>query len=403
MKLLASLFLLSSTLVGQTLERHELHANGKTVSISLPATHDVHVALDGLRRVRFLAQAPDGRIFATDMFSRADNKRGKVLILEGWNATTGQFARAVPYLEGLRNPNNLAFYTDKSGQAWLYLPLTDRLVRYRYRAGDMMPASPPEVLARYPDYGLNYKYGGWHLTRTVVFGKVQGADRLFVSVGSSCNACVETEVVRASIVSMDPDGAHSFTLVKNLRNAVGLHWDSDTAALVATNMGSDQFGDRAPDDTLLAFSSGEIAMAERTGKPLDSGWPSCYFDHGAIRTDPAFAGAATSPNCQNVKRPEATFPAHSSPLGLEKVDRGDYLVALHGAGHPRIGSGYKVVRITGSGHIQQDFMTGFLETGNGLPRVVGRPCGILRLDADTLLVTDDVLGAIYAVQRKNKK
>ena len=67
--------------------------------------------------------------------------------------------------------------------------LTDRLLRYKYAPGDHAPTGPPEVLARYPDYGLNYKYGGWHLTRTIAFGAKENQGKLYISVGSSCNAC----------------------------------------------------------------------------------------------------------------------------------------------------------------------------------------------------------------------
>ena len=40
------------------------------------------------------------------------------------------------------------------------------------------------MLAHYPDYGLNYKYGGWHLTRTVAIATLHGKTRLYVTVGS---------------------------------------------------------------------------------------------------------------------------------------------------------------------------------------------------------------------------
>jgi hypothetical protein len=148
-------------------------AHGLTITLSLSRDFQINVALTGLRRVRFFAMAPDHRLFVTDMYDRTDNTRGAVYILDGWNPEHHTFTRAIPYLEHLRNPNNLAFYTDASGQQWLYLPLTDRLLRFKYKAGDTAPTSAPEVLAHYPDHGLNYKYGGWHLTRTVQFRKAQ--------------------------------------------------------------------------------------------------------------------------------------------------------------------------------------------------------------------------------------
>ena len=40
-------------------------------------------------------------------------------------------------------------------------------VRYRYEAGSSQPAGEPQLLATFPDYGLDYKYGGWHLTRSI--------------------------------------------------------------------------------------------------------------------------------------------------------------------------------------------------------------------------------------------
>jgi len=381
----------------QSMRPHSLKANGKTITLSLPAEYTINVALDGLRRVRFMAKAPDGRIFATDMFDRTDNSKGSVLILEGWDAAAGRFARASRYMDHLRNPNNVAFYTDAKGQSWIYVPLTDRLLRYRYKAGDMHPAGEPEVLARYPDYGLDYKYGGWHLTRTVAFGKVRGRDRMFVAVGSSCNACAEKEAVRATISVMDPDGKNSHVIVRNARNAVGLRWDEKASTLLATNMGDDQLGVKAPEDTFLAFTAEEIAAAEQGDKAMDAGWPSCYLDHSAVKTDPVF-GVGKQSVCAQVIKPFTTFAAHSSPLGMEQAGDGDYMVALHGAGHPRIGTGFRVVRFNAADRTPRDFMTGFLMREKTGTRVIGRPCGILRVGENAFLMTDDFLGAVYYVR-----
>lgn len=61
------------------------------------------------------------------------------------------------------------------------------------------------MIATFPDYGLNYKYGGWHLTRTIAIG----AGKLYVSVGSSCNACEEEEPIRATVLEMYADAEFS--------------------------------------------------------------------------------------------------------------------------------------------------------------------------------------------------
>ena len=457
---------------GQNLQPHTLtYAPGKSITLSLPAKLDINVAASGLRRVRFLAQAPDGRIFATGMYNLADNTRGSVFILDGWDAKSHTFTHVVTYLDHLRNPNNLAFWTDPAThQSWLYLPLTDRLVRYKYNAGDNAPSGPPQILARFPDYGLNYKYGGWHLTRTVAFATLHGRTRLYLTAGSSCDYCREREVIRATLSVMDPDGSHWQILAHGLRNAVDLQYtpDLDGGALFATNMGDDHLGDNLPEDTFFELDSNTRPAPSHT----NYGWPTCYFangkpvpDHtplpemptpGDLQTEserPKDAGTASHSrppedtdsvygkqdgvahqgtmlaagggktnipdpnaklgsipapltNCNDVPAAYTTFTAHSSPLGLAFFGADNptlhdtFLVALHGASHPRIGTGYRVVQFTPADRTPRPFITGFLTTVAGKAVVHGRPCGILRLGPDTFLLTDDYLGLIYYVHPK---
>ena len=431
------------------------YAPGKSITLSLPGLFDINIAASGLRRVRFFAKSPDGRIFVTGMHDLADNTRGSVFILDGWDERSHTFTHFTHYLDHLRNPNNLAFWTDPAThQSWLYLPLTDRLVRYKYSAGDNAPTSPPETLIRFPDYGLNYKYGGWHLTRTVAIAQVRGATRVFVSAGSSCNYCQEREVLRAAIVSMDPDGKHASLVAQGIRNAVDLRSIAELdGALFATNMGDDHLGDQLPEDTFFKLNT-------ESTTPENYGWPTCYFAHGKPAHDtaplPSFndpSAIASPPNasaagqandsvygkqsgvaaagtnlgaggghafdadpnaalgrvpaplrsCEQVPAAYTTFAAHSSPLGFEYFGSADpllessFLVALHGASHPHIGTGYRVVRFSPTDRTPRDFITGFLTYANGRPTVHGRPCGILRVGADSLLLTDDYLGLIYFI------
>jgi glucose/arabinose dehydrogenase len=74
-----------------------------------------------------------------------------------------------------------------------------------------------------------------------------------------------------------------------------------------------------------------------------------------------------------------------------------FLVALHGASHPHIGTGYRVVRFSAADRTPRDFITGFLTYVHGKPIVHGRPCGILRMGPDSFLLTDDYLGLVYFI------
>lgn len=363
---------------------HITLANGKSFDLNLPEGYAISVAAQGLKRVRFMALSHDNRVFVTDMYNLTDNRRGVVYVLDQFDAKTYQFKKITKYLSGLRNPNSVAFYKDRSGTTWFYLALTDRLIRYRYHAGENSPSGEPQVLATFPDYGLGYKYGGWHLTRTVLVG---GDGKIYVAVGSSCNACEEKEEVRATILQMNPDGSNKHYFARGLRNAVGLRWTNNQ--LYATNMGSDHLGDNRPADTFYRIEDG-----------THYGWPYCFQVGARIYSDPKFNTTGRNFDCRKVPQALTPFPAHSSPLGLEYFDAsnssdlaGSFLVALHGSTKRSLRRGYRVVRIPEAGGAMQDFITGFFETG----RINGRPVDVFSFGKDAFLLTDDYSGVVYYV------
>lgn len=370
-------------------------ASGRSFDLNLPEGLAISVAVQGLKRLRFMAKSPDDRIFVTDMYNLADNTKGVVYILDEFDPTSNTFKKVTTYLKGLRNPNSIAFYTDLNGVDWFYLALTDHLLRYKYTAGEQTPQGQPEVLATFPDYGLSYKYGGWHLTRTIVVGY----GKIYVSVGSSCNACEEKEDVRASVLEMDPDGKNQKRFAHGLRNAVGLRWIKDQ--LYATNMGSDHLGDHKPADTMYALADG-----------MNYGWPYCYQSGPARFPDLKFNPRGKKMNCRKVPQAFAAFDAHSSPLGFEYFDsmdlgpvpksgyggplRDSFLVALHGSTKKGLNRGYRVVRLQDGrqpGDRPEDFITGFLVAG----KVNGRPVDIMSFGVNAFLLTDDNAGVVYYV------
>jgi glucose/arabinose dehydrogenase len=157
--------------------------DGRTFSLNLPVDFEIIPAAEGLKRVRFFAKAPDGRIFVTDMFNLTDNEKGAIYILDSWDSKTGKFGAVVPYMTGLKNPNSVQFYRDKKGEDWIYIAEIDQLTRRKCTKGEVKPTdTQPQTLVTFPDYGLSYKYGGWHLTRTIAFAQT---GKMYVSVGSS--------------------------------------------------------------------------------------------------------------------------------------------------------------------------------------------------------------------------
>lgn len=354
---------------------------GTTLDLRIPEGVAMNVASEGMLRARFMTESPDGRLFITDLIDMSDNSRGIVYVLSDFDAKSHQFGKRARYLTGQRNPNSVAFHTDSTG-TWIYVARTDRLVRYRYVANADAPSGEPETLATFPDYGLNYKYGGWHLTRTVTFGP---DGTLYVSAGSSCNACAEKEEVRATVQAMTADGKRARVYARGLRNAVGLRWVKD--ALFATDMGADQFGNDVPDERMFALEEG-----------ANYGWPHCYQDHATVKRDPIFGVGGAGAICAHVPAAFARFPAHAAPLGFEHFDHGDaiaevkdsFVVALHGSTKRSIAHGYRVVRVREGGAPPDDVITGFMRG----EKVYGRPVDVLRW-RDGMLVSDDFAGAIY--------
>ncbi|MBV8859516.1 MAG: PQQ-dependent sugar dehydrogenase [Acidobacteria bacterium] len=362
-------------------------ADGRTFNLNLPEGFRIAVAAEGLKRVRFMSLAPDGRLFVTDMHDLTDNRKGVVYILDQFDPAQRKFLKVTPYLTKLRNPNSVAFHTDAEGRDWFYLALTDRLVRYRYARGADAPVGTPEVLATFPDYGLAYKYGGWHLTRTLAFG---AGGKLYVSVGSSCNACVEKEDVRATVIEMNPDGSGRRFYARGLRNAVGLRPVGES--LYATDMAADHLGKDRPADTMYALQAG-----------ANYGWPYCYQSGPRVFADPEFNPRGGKFRCRDVPAALAAFDAHSAPLGLEHFGadgpeelKGSFLVALHGSTNKSIGRGYRVVRVPERGGAPADFITGFLQAG----KVYGRPADIFAYGPGAFLLTDDRAGVVYYVYKK---
>jgi glucose/arabinose dehydrogenase len=355
-------------------------AKGDSFVLKIPQGFDISIAAEGLKRLRFLALSPDGRLFATDMFDKSDNKKGKVLIFQDWNGETKKFGRVVTYLDSLHNPNQLAFHGN-----YIYVAETDKLSRYDYHAGDDRATGTPQVIATFPDYGLSYKYGGWHLTRSIAFHN----DKLYISVGSSCNACLEKETIRASLLEMNPDGSEMNVFARGLRNSVGIKWIGDQ--LWSTGMGRDLIGPDKPEDVFQQVSRDGFY-----------GWPFYFQYRNTVYEDPAFKDSARA--AWVVKPPVAFcgFRAHSAPLGFEYFKGfadtllgNSVLVCLHGSTSVWRERGNAIVKV-GKGNNYTEIVSGFL-TGKTEAGRHGRPCDIVMKDTRSFFFTDDHNGVLYYV------
>lgn len=320
--------------------------------------------MKNLQRPRVLAFDPRGTLVVSNTGA------GTIIALPDADGD-GAADSAQTILSDLDRPHGITFRGND-----LFVAETSRVVRYRYDAATRTARDPKTL--------LDLPAGGSHTTRTIVFGQ---NGKLYVSIGSSCNVCRETDQRRAAILEVDPDTGASTRWAQGLRNTVFFIVDPSTGRMLGNDMGRDLLGDNLPPDELNELTSG------------DYGWPFCY---GKQQNDPfgrhPQSCAATTPSLFD-------YPAHVAPLGLQFIPRafssdhaGDLLVAFHGSWNSSVPVGYKIVRVNmenGTPTGMQDFMTGFLSNG----KVLGRPVDLLFSPDGILYVTDDQAGAIYRITK----
>jgi glucose/arabinose dehydrogenase len=246
--------------------------------------------------------------------------------------------------------------------------------------------APRAIITGLPD-------GGQHPNRTIGIGP---DGMLYVSVGSTCNQCIETNDEHATILQLALDGSRRGVFARGLRNTVGFAWNPETRTLWGVDHGSDYKGNDIPPEELNEIQNG-----------LHYGWPFCYGKRIADASYPLDPPGSTKAEfCPRTVAPTLTFDAHMAPMQIAFYQgtafpaeyRGDAFVAMRGSWNRNPAVGYKVLRIEFRDGVpvrSTDFLSGFLSQ-NG-ERQYGRLAGVAVARDGSLLVSDDTNGVIYRV------
>ncbi|MEH6358020.1 MAG: PQQ-dependent sugar dehydrogenase, partial [Pseudomonadales bacterium] len=240
------------------------------------------------------------------------------------------------------------------------------------------------VTGKYQKILSSLPSGDGHWTRTLRIGP---DGWLYVTVGSSCNVCIEEVPERAAMLRLRLDGSDKQLYATGLRNSVDFDWSPIDGEIYATDNGRDWQGDDFPPDEL-----------NRIVEDGFYGWP---YANGNKIPDPDF-GAGQPMRIAGSLAPVFEFRAHNAPLGMtflrHQSDSYQHaaLVALHGSWNRSSKDGYKVVSLhwNESNEVEaRDFITGFLDGES----VNGRPVGLTEATDGTIYISDDYAGVIYRV------
>ncbi|MDQ2767012.1 MAG: PQQ-dependent sugar dehydrogenase [Gemmatimonadota bacterium] len=321
---------------------------------------------------RVMAMGPDGAVYVS---VTGANKVVRVWDTNGDNVADSSRTA----VDGLQGPAGLAFH-----KGFLYIANESGVVRAQLDAQGKLVGSVVPV--------NTLPSGGGHSTRTIVFG---ADSAMYVSVGSSCNLCVETDSERATVVRFNEDGSNGRVFSRGLRNAVGLAVNPSTHTVWVSQNERDNV---EPDHQNLPPEELNILQ---DGK--DFGWPYCYSLHGAPVPNPEYNDAG---RCSTTITAALEMQAHSAPLGMTFLDkatmlpaeyRGDLLVAFHGSWDRDQPTGAKVVRVRIAGGLPttaEDFVSGWQRADGSR---WGRPADVQVYKDGSVLISDDQSGSLYRV------
>lgn len=334
---------------------------------------------------RFMAVDSKGSLFVT--LSSA----GKVLkISNPWSKESLKIETVFTKLE---NPHGIAF--DKEGQ--IYIGELTKISKARLNKDGTFSELSPIVTGLPP---------GGHSLKSL---KIGPDGFLYVTVGSTCNVCIESDPRRATIMKFDLagnpvkiSGLPEGVFATGLRNSESYAWHPVTGQMFATNNGADQRSlikggpenDSLPPEHLNLIKEGK-----------NYGWPHCWGNHVK---DVNFE-APNADFCDKATPPALELPSHNAPLGITFLDKAkvpksfknDALIALHGSWNKAKPDGYKVIKVSYDSKSNMplsysDFLTGWL----GSTGTWGRPVDVAVGIKGEIYVSDDTSLRIFKITPK---
>jgi len=341
--------------------------------LKVPAGFVVRKFADNLGKPRILAVNSNGDTYASD------RDAGTVMLLQ--DANNDGVAEIKKTVATIKQAHGLAIFNSK-----LYIFAVNELYVTNI-AADGTLSQPTVLIAGLPD-------GGQHPNRTLAFGP---DGKMYLSIGSTCNACPEPNALNATMVQANPDGTNRRIFASGLRNTIGFGWHPQTKEFWGMDHGIDWLGDDDQKEEL-----NQIKENSRYG------WPYIFADGKYNPADRPEGDTTYKDYLALTTLPQLLYDAHAAPMQMifytgamfGSEYQNDAFVAMRGSWNRSKPTGYKVVRIkfeNGKPTRVDDFLTGFLVDNN--KSHFARLVGLAVYKDGSLLVSDDTNGVIYRVSK----
>ena len=338
----------------------------KLDTLKLPAGFHIALYTDQVPNARAIALGTHGTVFV------GSRDAGKVYAVTDSNGD-GVADKVRVIASGLQLPVGVAFHDGD-----LYVSAVSRIVVLRDIEQHLDNPPKPELVT---DKLPTETHHGW---KFIAFGP---DGKLYVPIGAPCNIC-DPGADHAKLIRMNADGSGWQDVAHGIRNTVGFTWRPGSNELWFTDNGRDLLGDDIPSDELNKVSK----LGENFGYP--------YCHQGDI-LDPEFGKGKS---CSDYTPPVLKLGAHVASLGLSFYSgnqfpasyKGALIIAEHGSWNRTQKSGYRVMTVRLNGDkvaSYEPLITGFEHDGSAW----GRPVDVQPLPDGSVLVSDDLAGALYRV------
>lgn len=287
-------------------------------------------------------------------------------------------------------PNGVCFSKD----GFLYVVERNRVLEFA--AAEFFYESPDVVVnAIVPEGELIPKeYESYNHTARVC--RIGPDNKLYITLGQPWNVPPPDKLADlqahgvGGIIRMDRDGKNRETYALGIRNSVGMDFNPKDRSLWFTDNQVDGMGDDIP--------PGELNHATKMGENFGFPW----YGGGHVRTEEY----KTQTPPAGIVFPQVEMVAHAADLGMIFYNgrsfpakyQGAIFSVQHGSWNRTVPVGARVMvtylKKDGSAAKTEPFAEGWLDE-NG--EYLGRPVDVAMLHDGSLLVSDDLAGALYRI------